>query len=82
MKTYLIAVCAAAVLVGCAHDRGGVNNRSTSESGSSMPSTNSISNTNDQSNGTQSQSSGTQGSTSDKSSGAGSQDNQDNQPKN
>lgn len=80
MKKYLIAVCAAAVLVGCARDRGGVYNRSSSESGrsSTMQSTNSISDTNNTQSGTP-QSSGTQGSTSERSSGAGSQDNQ---PKN
>ena len=44
MKKYLITICAAAALVGCAKDRGGVYNRSSSESGSSdrsMQSTNS-----------------------------------------
>lgn len=51
MKNYLIVACAAAALVGCAQNRGGVDSRSNSQTGRSetMQSTNSSSITNDSS---------------------------------
>ena len=35
MKTYIVVVCVAAALVGCAHNRGGMRNESGSQSGTS-----------------------------------------------
>jgi hypothetical protein len=89
MKKYLMVICAAAAFVGCAQNRGGVHNRSSSETGASqsydrsMQSTNSSNSITNDSSGAPGNSSGSSsgssssgtGSTSDRSSGANGQKN-------
>lgn len=83
MKNYLIIVCAAVAMIGCAHDRdrdrGGVGENSERQTGydrnykmpkSDSSNGSSVTNSSSVTNNTES------GSTSDRSSGAGSQDNQ------
>ena len=71
MKNYLIIVCAAAALVGCANNQGGMSDRSTREAGSESYDRSSTNSVQSSTNGVSSS-----GSTSDRSSGATSQDNQ------